>query len=370
MSVPSVAQADLLARNVLTRRLHLRPKENVTIEAYPSSLGWAAGFVRETRRLGARPLLHYEDELSYWKAVEEGRSALIGTPGEHEWAALEESDVYIYFWGPENIARRSRLSDPVLAQLTSFNHEWYQRAVKAGVRGARMSIARVTEPNAKFWGVPIGAWRREVFDASVRDPKLLRRDAERVRRAFDRGHDLRIRHPNGTDLTLALAGRPVQVTIGEVTAKSRATPFGLMTNVPDATVYVAVDEGTAEGTFVANLPTSMGTSQLRGGRFRFKDGRLVGSRFSEGGRSFSEQYRGARAGRDRPSFVEIGLDPSIHRAPGLEEAVRGAVTAGIGQNSSFGGKTKVDFLAYLTVAGAELSVDGRPLVRGGRVVGG
>ena len=88
MNASSPALADRLARNVLRRCLHLQAKENVTIETFPSSLPWVAGFVREARRAGARPLVHLEDEASYWTAVKEGRAALLGTPGEHEWAAL------------------------------------------------------------------------------------------------------------------------------------------------------------------------------------------------------------------------------------------------------------------------------------------
>lgn len=54
----------------------------------------------------------------------------------------------------------------------------------------------------------------------------------------------------------------------------------------------------------------------------------------------------------------------------LEEAEAGAVTVGVGRNVGFGGKTKGDFLAYITLGGGELSVDGRPLVRRGKVVSG
>ncbi|HTW40370.1 MAG TPA: aminopeptidase, partial [Thermoplasmata archaeon] len=241
-------------------------------------------------------------------------------------------------------------------------------ARKAGVRGARMSIARVTEPNAKFWGVPIGAWREEVYAASLNDPSKLRADADRIRRAFENGRELRLRHPNGTDLTLGLAHRPVQVTLGMVTPEGRKTPFGSMINVPDGTVYVSVDESTADGTFVANLPTTTNAHRLEGGRFTFEDGHLTGHRFRKGAATFGADYKAAGAGRDRPSFIEVGLDPSARRAPGIEEVVRGAVTVGIGGNAGFGGKTKLDFLSYLTVAGGELSVDGRPLVRGGQVV--
>jgi len=368
MPTPSIEDADRLARGVLRQRLRVKPKECVTIETYPGSLPWATGFVREARRLGARPLLLYEDERSYWTGVEEGRAGVIGSPGDNEWGMLTGSDVYIYFWGPEDLARRRRLPERVAEKLVAFNSKWYETARKAGVRGARMGIARVTPRNARVFGVPYATWREQVVTASLRDPGELRASAAKVATAFERGRSVRVRHPNGTDLTLALAGRPPQVTIGEVTPESRRSRFGSMASVPDATVYVAVDESTADGVFVANRRTTTVSGLPReGGRFTFRDGALRRAAFRRGGAGFRADFRAAGAGRERPSFLEVGLDPALRATPLLEEAERGAVTVGVGGNAGFGGKTRVDFLAYLTLADAELSIDGRVVARRGRV---
>jgi leucyl aminopeptidase (aminopeptidase T) len=370
MPVPSIEQADQLARAVLRQRLHLKPKEDVTIEAYPSAIPWATGFVREARRAGARPLLLYEDERSYWTAVEDGRASLLGQPGNHEWAALRNTDVYVYFWGPEDLARRRRLPERTAEQLTAFNSKWYQLARKAELRGARMAIARLTESNARLFGTPLGSWREKVVAASMRDPAQLRSAARRVATRFERGKTVRIRHPNGTDLTLALAGRKANVAIGEVTASTQASTFGSMASVPDATVYVAVDESTADGTFVADRRTSSPSDPpLDGGRFVFRDGRLVRATFRSGGSGFRHDFAAAGEGRDRPSFLEVGLDPALRAVPLLEEAEAGAVTVGVGANAGFGGATRVDFQSYLTLSGATVSVDREPLVRRGKVVG-
>jgi leucyl aminopeptidase (aminopeptidase T) len=368
MALATVDNADRLARQVLTRRLRVKPKENVTIETYPSALPWATGFVREARRLGARPLLHYEDERSYWTAVDEGRADLVGSPGEAEWAALKESDVYVYFWGPEDQARLRRLPDATQEAVFGFNGRWYDVARKSGLRGVRMGIARANDRNARHWGVSRSAWEEEVFRASLADPKAMAKDAERVRRAFARGRSLRLRHANGTDLTLALAHHPVHVTTGEVTPEEMKTRFGMMANVPDGTVYVAVEETTADGVVVGNRTGTSTGAPVTGGRYRFKGGELTGLSFQRGGASIRNAYRAAGRGRERPSFIEVGLHPEVRSAPGLEEMERGAVTVGVGGNAMFGGKTKVDFLTYLTVAGAELSVDGKPLVRAGRIL--
>jgi len=52
----------------------------------------------------------------------------------------------------------------------------------------------------------------------------------------------------------------------------------------------------------------------------------------------------------------------------MQENERGAVSIGLGSNVAFGGSTDANFNAILTVSGAELSVDGRVIVRGGRIL--
>lgn len=368
MDVPSPREADRLARAVLTRRLNLKPNENVTIETYPSALPWASGFVREARRLGARPLVHYEDERSYWTAVEEGRADLIGQPGAHEWAALAKTDVYVYFWGPEDQVRFGHLPDPTVERLIAFNSQWYRTVAKSRARGVRMGIARVTKANARHWGVSFDAWRKEVLAGSLLDPKQFVLDAKKLARAFERGTEVRIHHSNGTDLTLALAGRPSRTALGWVTSATRRRPFGQIASVPDGSVYVAVDESSADGTLVSNRMSGLFGEPVRGGTWKFRSGRLVRQTYSEGGESVRGPYSTGGKGRDRPSMLEVGLDPNIHIAPNLEENERGAVSVGIGGNVGFGGSTRSDFVAHLTVAGAELVIDGKTVARDGQVV--
>jgi len=365
---PTEAQADRLARNVLRSRLDLQPKEKVIIESYPSSLGWANGFVREARRRGASPLLHYEDESSYWTAIDEGQARLLGTPADHEMAALAEADVYIYFWGPETLARRWKLDEATLEQSTAYNSRWYEVARKNGVRGARMGIARATPQNAKAFGVSYPAWRSELYAASTRDLRPLVRQAERLRKVLEKGGAARLTHPNGTDLRFALAQRPMRESLGRVTPAEIKTRFGMMASIPEALVYISVDESTAEGTVVANRATRQGGTPREGGRWVMKDGHLTEYRYRTGGKEFRATYDAAPRGRDLPALLEIGLDPSVRVSPLLEESELGAVSFGVGGNVGYGGKTRASFIDWLTVGGAVLSVNGRTIVRDGRVV--
>jgi len=364
---PKSAAADRLGRAVLRERLGLRPKERVTIECYPSSLPWAAGFVREARRAGAFPIVHYEDEAAYWDAAEHGRAEMLGALPAHEKAALESSDVYVYFWGPEDIARRQRLAGKAQSALFAFNPQWYKVAAKAGVRGARMAIARATPQNAARYGVPLARWRTALLGASIQDPRSFLPAVKKLERPLAGRGSVRITHPNGTDLTLALADRPVQKATGLLPPARERGGFGFMVNVPDGSVYVSVDESTADGTLVANRRTTNSGLLLEGGRFTFRNGRLTNYRFGSGGRDFARTYREATGAKARPSFLEVGLVPGLPGMPFLEENELGAVTVGVGGNSAFGGKNDSSLFQYLTVAGADLTIRGRSVVKGGRV---
>ncbi len=367
MAPASAAASDLLARNVLTQRLHVRPKETVLIESWPTSLPWASAFVRQSRRIGAKPVVLYEDEASYWQAVASGGAKALGQLGDHEWAALEKTDVYVYFWGPENRGRTRALPEKTQEELTGFNGRWYELAAKTGLRGARMEIARATETNARYYGVNLGTWRRELFQASVRDPREFDRPIRKLRQALASGTTLRIRHPNGTDLSLGLAGREPLALDGRVTPQSMQRPYGMLVNVPAAVVLVAIDESVADGTIRANGPNYLPNGPVSGGQWKFSGGHLRGARYATGGARFRGPYAMGGEGRDLPGLLEIGLDPAIHVAPELEDCELGALTLGIGGNAGFGGRTKSSFNSWLTVRGAELSVDGRVVVRGGRI---
>jgi leucyl aminopeptidase (aminopeptidase T) len=368
MSDPiSAASADRLARAVLRGRLDLRAKERLTIEAYPSSLPWVGGFVREARRLGAYPLVHYEDEAAYWDAAEHGRAKAIGTLAEHERALLDASDAYVYFWGPEDVGRLRRLPAASQQAVFAFNMDWYRRASKAGVRGARMGIARATEANARQFGADLDTWRAQLWAASVRDPKEYASTAARLERGLGASGEVRLTHRNGTDLTLALAKRPVQKDLGVLAPPKQRGQFGIMVNVPPGSVYVSVDESTADGTLVANRRTTQG-SVLEGGRWTFRGGRLTRARYARGQADFDRRFREGTGAKNRPAFLEVGVSPDLHATPMLEENELGAVTVGIGNNAAFGGKNRSSIFEFLTLAGATLTVGGRPLVWGGRVV--
>ncbi|HZY92253.1 MAG TPA: helix-turn-helix domain-containing protein [Thermoplasmata archaeon] len=359
------------ARHVLRRYLHVGARERVTIEAWSMTLDYANAFVLESLRLGARPLLLFQDEPTYWAATTEVPAKWLAALGEHRRAALERTDVLVSFFGPSDRERFHSLPSRVLSPVCEYQDAVYAAAAKAGARAVQMAVGRVSGPSAKMYGVEEAAWRRELLDGTLVDPQTLRRRGRRIAQLLERGRDLIVQHSNGTRLHLRLKGRKTVVSDGAVSRSRRKADWNLVT-LPAGVLAVAVDESFGEGSFVSNLPSCVGLSDSVGefeeGRWEFAGGSLRRYHYTRGQELFARSYERAKAGKERPGFLSIGLNDRLHHAPLLEDQGLGTVTLNIGRNSSAGGNNRTEWWGWLYLTGADVAVDGNPLVRAGRVV--
>jgi leucyl aminopeptidase (aminopeptidase T) len=361
-----------LARNILRHTLRMKRGENLLVETWSATLPWAESLVLEARVLGVRPMLLVEDEETFWKSAAEAPAANVGQVGSHDWAALKASDAFMYFFGPSDSAREEALPKSVLGRIEANDHEWFRLVEKGGIRSARWDLGRTSEISARRYGVDLANWRSELVEGAILDPRSLQKDGARLGELLRRGKEVKITHPNGTDLTLRLAGRRPKVDDGVVDdADLRAG--NIMAVLPSGVAAVAVAETYAEGTFVGNVMGVMFAraveTPLRGGSWTFRRGRLSEFTFDQGEDAFRREFARFGAGKDRPGSLSVGLNPRISSIPLLFDQARGVVTVGIGRNSWVGGSTRTPhFTAYQSLRGGTLEVDGTTVIDGGTLV--
>ncbi len=357
------------ARTILAETLQVRRGDNVTIEAWSEALPWAVPFVNETRRLGARPVLLYEDEAAYWEALRNGLARATGEVGEHEWGLLENSDAYVFFFGPAAWPRYDEISPSrALAEVTRYNAEWYRRAKKARIRGARIYLGRTSPLSAERWKVDLESWRERLLRASLASPRAMHRLGRRVGDRLREGTHVHLTHPNGTDLEFRLGRFPVQIDDAYVDEDDLRAGNNLAT-IPGGVVGVAVDHRSASGRAIGDQPVFYNGGRADGLRWSFQAGRLIDRAFSEGGPEFEARFSAApKNGRDRLSSFSIGLNPDLENLPQLEDQELGTVLLRIGGNTFMGGRNASPFSAWLALRGAEVTIDDRPLLRGGKFV--
>lgn len=359
-----------LARAVLRKNLRLKRGESVIFESWDHTLPYIGAFVDEARRIGARPTVLYEDNAAWWRAAKAKWYAPFRHLSAAEKAAIENADAYLYFWGPADMKRAMGSDSSAGDRLTAFNDEWYAAARKAGLRGCRMSLGLASDPTAERFGLSGPEWRDRIIAAGAVDAHKMLVQARRLSAKLERGSELRIRHANGTDLRLSLAGARSRISTGIPTGPSKANPFGVLDANPSGQVLTAVEQSEPEGTLISNRPVydMVHYERSAGVRWTFRGGQLAEHSISDGREAFESAYAEAPPARDRLTYISIGLNPAARELAPCEDTEEGVILVGIGGNRAAGGKIRIPFTGYAMVGGATLTVDGDPIARGGRIL--
>jgi len=334
------SEYEALAKNIIRRSLHIQPKENVIVECWNHTLDAAKEVVYQLRAAGARPMFLMEDEETYWRSVETLPTAKLGQVSAPEWAALSKADAYVFFPGPADLPRY-RKNLPKSAAAAGYNSEWYRRAGKAGLRGARVLLGYVSRERAQTYGYDFDAWREMVLRASSIDFGPISRKGKKLATLLARDAEVEVTAPNGTQFVCELKGRDALVEDGIVDAQD-VENGEFMTGVPPGYVIVCPDETSAEGVVRFDQPVPYLGVQVTDVAFQFKAGKATwtaGSNADE----IRTQYDKATGAKDRLGWLQVGLNPEVEYGFLQDDLVAGAVEIGIGDNTDYGGKNTSGF---------------------------
>jgi len=340
------------------------------VEAWDHALPWARAFVFEARRRGCEATLVVEDEEAFFRSLTETTGRRVPSAPE---ALAAASDAYVYLPGPEQFPRLLGLSAEELdAVVGRHGPGWWRAARRARLRAARVDVVTATPLAAARFGVDREAWETELLEASLVAPDRLARSARRLVPRLQRAREVRITHPNGTDLTLALTRRSPVVEDGRVDRADRRVGR-LWTQIPAGVVGAPLALGAAEGVWESNRPSYRRFASPPvsvGARFTFRRGRLSEYSFDRGGAAFSRAYARGESGRDLPGALTFGLNPAISRAPEVDELSNGTVGLLLGGNRSVGGRNPSPFAYLSTLSGANVELDGERFLEEGELVSG
>ena len=368
--VPSIAlEASWrrVAASVLRRSLGLHRGQTVVLDTSAHTLPVVEVFASEARRLGIRPSV-----MLATRSIFDPRSS--ATPADQtaispsEVASIKACDGYVFF--PPSIEDRDRqdeLTNEYRRALAGRQREWSQLLQRESVPSVYLLGGDATVTSARRFDVDPKTWFRESLRASLVNPARMRKSSAHVARSLTRGRRILIQHPNGTHLELGLAGRPPTVDDGMVSRQDLLDGrFG--TTVPGGFLAIPLDERIAEGHFVSNRPARFRHGSISGLVWSFRDGRLERYLVKRGRSRFEKEYASAGPEKTRAAVLVIGLNPEIHDFPLAEDLEQGLVTLLIGHNDDYGGRVSGSFRQFAMIRGADLLVDERPVLSGGRFV--
>jgi leucyl aminopeptidase (aminopeptidase T) len=356
---------DVLANNVLSTTLGIQPGDDLIVETWDHGLPIAAAFIYRARELSARPMLLFEHEETYWKSVDLLPEDRLGKVGEHEWAAIERSKGYIFIPGPANFMKIWK-NFPKFRASTAYNEEWYQRAKRYRLKGARIALAYATRERARSYKLSLAAWQKMLLAASSIDYATLKEKATKLAPLFRNG-EVKITAPNGTNLSLQLAEREPYAEDCIVDPEDLDRGRNVA-NIPGGSLSACPDETKGNGSVIFDQPTPYMGKWVNGVRFEFKDGALTNYQTRLNASVFKTSYEKATGDKSKVALVGVGLNPKARTGFLQDSIAEGAVTVGIGGNDHVGGKNKTDYYFQGALTKATLTVDGNVIVKKGRLV--
>ena len=128
------------------------------------------------------------------------------------------------------------------------------------------------------------------------------------------------------------------------------------------------EETSANGVVAFDVPQAWAGRTIRKMRWEFRNGRLTEFGGDAAALLLKKQFDASTGDKDVISAVTIGTNPKAALGFLQNNIVRGAVTVGVGGNDFAGGNNKSSFGFESTIRGATVEVDGKPIVREGKLL--
>ncbi len=368
---------DSVARTTIQVSLDARPGENILIHGWEHTIDLMSKLAWQCRKRGCEVLLSIQPEDLWFKSIVNSPLSVLESPGDPLIAALKESQAYVFTLGPrrpipwkEIPARRRKAVSIWLDRRydrSRFAEEWTRVAMKHRVRMLAIEATLATPERAKALGLDFRGWREVMFAGCSVDWKAVSRRALKLKRLLAGREKVHLTTPAGTQLEFRLDRRRVEYADG-LTSEEK-TKKGLVTFLPSGGIEVSIDEESAEGRIVYDLPVRPAGRVVRNLKLRVENGRVKEFGADEGKDAF-EEYLSSGSGVERLTFFGLGLNPNLRFGFTQDDKVLGGVTLGLGDNEMKGGRIRANGREWWgVVSEATLTIGETQAMQRGRFLG-
>jgi len=349
-----------VARRIVRECAAVRAGEHVHIDGRLDAAAYLEELAHECELAGATALVVARSDERTHRRLTELTEAQLSLTCAPELEAVRAADVVVVV--------RMEDGDPRLfADVTPAQRAAQQRGRKPigdvifGGGKRWIGTDYPTPAQAAAFNLEWGAFNDMFWRALDVDYGELQEKADAAASLFEGAREVRIRSPRGTDVTLGVAGRPVDKDVGLV---GRETD---LSNLPAGEICLAPLEDQADGTVVFDLA--------------FWDGRRIedlevsfesGVATPVGAAREFEYFCGVLDAADDAARVigelGIGLNPAVGHPCGYtltDEKILGTVHLALGDNRMLGGVNDSVLHWDMMIMRPTVEVDGRPLLDDG-----
>jgi leucyl aminopeptidase (aminopeptidase T) len=357
-----------LAKRVVRDALNVNSSDVVTVTTWDHTIDVANAMVVECFRRGADAMMSLWTDEYYYGMLRELSEESLGVCSKICEMFTETETATINMFGPKNPGGLKSLPN---AKLNSWfeaeRKAHYPRNVERKIRNVNLPFALVTPERAKVYGFDFGKWKRAVDDALTQDLTKLKEKGRRFASVLNSARTVRLKAPKGTDMVFELGRRPVHVDDGIIDDED-IEKKSLDAQLPAGSVLTTIPETSGRGRVVSDRPLQSMGLNVEGIEWEFKDGKVTSMKARKNTEVISKQFDAASGDKDRIGWLVIGLNAKAEYGYLMDNIVEGAVQIGIGDNEYIGGKNTASFGMPATLSKATLEIDGKVIVKDGRLL--
>ncbi len=364
-----VVDYDALARSLVVENARIREGDKVLITGSVRDIELLEDLAVQARAVGAHPFIQIGSERMTKRMFDDVPEKYDAQSPDFNLALADIVNVWIdvpidgapnllAHVPPARFATRSAAFEPVARKFR-----------ERGVRTIELGNGLYpTAWRADRFGIA-EADLAEMFWSGVNaDYAALQTTGEAIRSRIAAGDELRITHPDGTDLRMQISARPVLVSDGVISAEDEAKGgAAVQLWLPAGDIFLTPVPGSATGTVVVDQDFFEDT-EIRNLELTFADGKLVSMTADSGLERLQELYDSGDASKDIFGIVNIGINPNL-RVAGESHveawSPAGMVAVGFGNTTWAGGENASNFGWSGFLPGATLTVDGETIVENG-----
>jgi aminopeptidase len=356
-----------LAKIVVKDSLKVDPSDVVIVTTWDHTIDAANAMVVECFRQGADAMMSLWTDEYYYGLLRELSAESLGVCSKICEAFTEAETATINMFGPKNPEGLKSVSPSKLnAWGAGERKAHYPRNIERKIRNLNLPLALLTPQRAKVYGFNFEKWKKAVHVALMMDLKKIALRGRDVEAALAGAHTSHLTASNGTDMTFELAQRPVHVDDG-IIDKRDIVNKSLDAQLPAGSVVTTIVETSSNGKIIFDRPLQSMGLNVQDIEWKFKDGKITSMKAKKNLEPLSKQFNEASGDKDRIGFIQIGLNPKAEYGYLMDHIVEGAIQIGIGDNEYIGGKNTSTFGMAATLSNATLDVDGKTIIKNGRL---
>lgn len=222
--------------------------------------------------------------------------------------------------------------------------------------------------NASKKGVRIATFPGITKDVMIRgmnaDYKSISKRTIKLKNILEKGKEIRVTAPAGTDITFSIKGRTSYASKGLFHAKGESG------NLPTGETFLAPVEGTSNGVFVVD-GSMAGLGLIKNANIRIEVAKGYATKITGGSAAKKLKNMLDKVGKEARNIAEFGIGTNDSaKLSGVlleDEKVMGTIHIALGNNLSMGGSVSVPIHLDGVVKKPTVWMDGKLLMKDGKL---